>query len=111
MRRSLAGWLLLTLAFITACGTGGAVEPSSVAALRLYTAPPGSPPVDILLRGGQATQGLASGFGRLYVLVNAGPATIEVQNTNTAAVLLDYDANLAQATPYTFAVTGFNNSL
>jgi Domain of unknown function (DUF4397) len=111
MRRSLAGWLLLTLAFITACGTGGAVEPSSVAALRVYNASPDSPPVDIFLRGGQVTQGLAYGFGRLYVLVNAGPGTIEVQNTNTADVLLDYDANLAQATPYTFAITGFTNSL
>jgi len=110
MRRFHTCWVL-ALMLIAACGEGGATDPSTLSALRVYNASPDSPPVDIFLRGGQVTQGLSYAFGRLYVYVQAGPGNIEVRNSNTGDVMLTYSANLAGATPYTFAFTGLTGSL
>ena len=110
MRRSVTCWLL-ALTLTTACGNGGVTDPSNLSALRVYHASPDSPAIDIFLRGGAVTQGLAYGFGRLYVYVQAGTGQIEVQNNATSDVLLDYSADLAAGTPYTFALTGVAGSL
>ena len=112
MRRSLLAPLFaLTLSLAAACGTGGTLTPSEVSALRLYNASPDSPPVDIFLRGGQIAQGLAYGFGRLYIFVNPGTGQLlEVRDNVTDAVLLDYTATLTNGSAYTFAMTGLSGS-
>lgn len=109
MQRLYSGWML-ALALTTACGTGGVTEPSSVSALRVTNASPDSPSIDIFLRGGQITQRLNYASGRSYVAVNAGAGTLEVRNSVTDDVLLDFSATLAGNTFYTFAFTGLTGS-
>lgn len=97
---------LLALTLTAGCGTGGVTEPTALSALRVYNASPDSPAVDIFLRGGVVTEGLAYGFGRLHAVVQPGAGVIEVRNNTTSDVLLDYSASLAAGTPYTFVITG-----
>ena len=106
MRHSVGALLSALTLSLAACGTGGTVAPSDVAALRVYNASPDSPLVNIFLRGGQITQGLAYASGRFHVFVQSGAGTLEVQGSTTADVLLDYPATLATGTYYTFAITG-----
>jgi len=110
MRRSLVG-LLVVLALSAGCGNGGTLEPSALSGLRVYNASPDSPPVDIFVKGSVVTQGLSYGFGRLGIVVVPGAGLIEVRNTATDDVLLDYSATLAAGTPYTFAFTGTAGAL
>jgi Domain of unknown function (DUF4397) len=103
MRRLLAGCFL---ALVTGCGgNGGALEPGQLSALRLYNASPDSPPVNVFLRGNQIARGLAYGHGQFYIFTQPGAFQIEVRNA-ADDVLLDYNASLAAAAAYTFAITG-----
>ncbi len=101
----------LTLPLAAACGTGGTLGPSEVAALRLYNASPDSPPADIFLRGGQVAQGLAYAHGLFYIFINPGTnQLLEVRDNVSDAVLLDYTASFTSGTAYTFAMIGLAGS-
>lgn len=102
--------LLLVLTLAAGCGTGGTLQPNEISAVRVYNAAPDSPPLNFNLRGAQLTSGLAYGFGRFYVFVNAGDASFDVQN-NVGDILLDYPTTLTGGVAYTFAVTGTLASL
>ncbi len=102
MRRILVG---LCLSLTAACGNGGTLGPSSLSALRLYNASPDSPPVNVFVRGGQVSQGLAYAHGQFYVYLQAGAAPIEVR-TAADDVLLAFSASFTEGAAYTFAITG-----
>jgi len=102
MRRFLSA---VTLALLTACGTGGTLEPTQLSAIRLYNASFDRLAVNVFLRGVILSQGLAFGHGQFHVLVQPGSTLIEVQ-TLTDDVLLDFTAALTAGSAYTFAFTG-----
>jgi hypothetical protein len=95
---------------LTSCGNGGILEPTQIAAVRVYNGSPDSPPLSILLRGSAIAGSLQYGFGRFYSYFNAGSAPIQVQNA-AGDILLDYPATIAGGVSYTFAVTGYVASL
>lgn len=112
MRRS-AGTVLtaLTLSLAAACGTGGTLTPSEVAALRLFNASPDSPLTDFFLRGGQIAQGLQYAHGLFYIYINPGTnQLLEARDNSTDAVLLDYTTSFTNGTAYTFAMIGIAGS-
>ncbi len=112
MRRSVATlFTALTLSLAAACGTGGTLAPSEVAALRLYNASPDSPLTDFFLRGGQIAQGLQYAHGLFYIFINPGTnQLLEARDNTTDAVLLDYTASFTNGTAYTFAMIGIAGS-
>lgn len=78
--------------------------------LRLYNASPDSPPVDILLNGGQLVQDLAYGYGRFYIFARSGPDQLIEVRDNAANVLVDYTASFTDGAAYTFAMIGIAGS-
>ena len=111
MRRSLVCLsLALSLTATAGCGNGGLLQPSELSAIRLYNASPDAPPVNILFRNGEIAKSLAYGFGRLYVYLAAGSASLDVQNA-VGDILLDYPVTLAGGSSYTFAITGSVSAL
>jgi hypothetical protein len=111
MRRSLVCLsLALTLTATAGCGNGDLLQPTELSAIRVYNASPDAPPVNILFRNGQIAQSLAYGFGRLYVYLAAGSASLGVQNS-VGDILLDYPVTLAGGSSYTFAITGSVSAL
>jgi hypothetical protein len=112
MRRSAVTlFTALTLPLAAACGTGGTLSPSDVAALRLFNASPDSPLTDFFLRGGQIAQGLQYAHGLFYIYVNPGTnQLLEARDNTTDAVLLDYTTSFTNGTAYTFAMIGLAGS-
>jgi Domain of unknown function (DUF4397) len=100
------GLVALCLAIVLLIGCGGGSSSSTTQQLRIVTASPDAPPVDILIDGTQIATSLAYTNSTAYQAVKSGSRHIQAVTVSNSTAVFDQNISISDSANETLFLTG-----